>query len=79
MNGCTEISISDLKQVVHTLDAPLGQFFISEGKPRGHVGREVRAGAPRRFGTVRDGLVEEFLSPNVGGAFEMFLGGTSWR
>jgi transcriptional regulator with XRE-family HTH domain len=71
--GRTEISISDLKRVAHTLGVPLGWFFMSEAKPPAEVGRVVRAGARRRLGTVTDGLVEELLSPNIGGAFEMFL------
>ena len=36
-------------------------------------GRVVHAASRRRLGTVTDGLVEELLSPDIGGAFETFL------
>jgi transcriptional regulator with XRE-family HTH domain len=71
--GRAEISISDLRRVAHSLGVPLGWFFVSETKPAAEVGRVVRAGARRRLGSVTDGLVEELLSPNIGGAFETFL------
>ncbi|WP_200826418.1 helix-turn-helix domain-containing protein [Caballeronia cordobensis] len=71
--GRAEISISDLRRVAHTLGVPLGWFFMSEKKPAAEVGRVVRAGARRRLGSATDGLVEELLSPDIGGAFETFL------
>jgi transcriptional regulator with XRE-family HTH domain len=71
--GRAEISISDLRRVAHCLGVPLGWFFVSETKPAAEVGRVVRSGARRRLGSVTDGLVEELLSPNIGGAFETFL------
>lgn len=71
--GRAEISISDLRRVASSLGVPLGWFFMSETKPAAEVGRVVRAGARRRLGSVTDGLVEELLSPNIGGAFETFL------
>lgn len=71
--GRAEMSISDLKRVAHALGVPLGWFFVSETKPAPEVGRVVRSGARRRLGSVTDGLLEELLSPNIGGAFEMFL------
>jgi len=71
--GRAEISISDLKRVAQSLGVPLGWFFVTESKPAAEVGRVQRAGARRRLGTVTDGLVEELLSPNIGGTFETFL------
>ncbi|WP_454725309.1 MULTISPECIES: helix-turn-helix domain-containing protein [Cupriavidus] len=71
--GRAEMSISDLKRVAQTLGVPLGWFFVSESKPAAEVGRVQRAGSRRRLGTVTDGLVEELLSPNIGGSFETFL------
>ncbi|MFX1676229.1 cupin domain-containing protein [Paraburkholderia sp. A2WS-5] len=38
------------------------------------LSKAVDPDSGRRLGTVTDGLVEELLSPNIGGAFEMFLG-----
>lgn len=71
--GRAEISISDLKRIAHSLGVPLGWFFVTDTKPAAEVGRVVRSGARRRLGSVTDGLVEELLSPSIGGAFEMFL------
>lgn len=71
--GNAEISISDLRRVAQTLGVPLGWFFVSESKPTAEVGRVVRASSRRRLGSATDGLVEELLSPNIGGAFETFL------
>ncbi|WP_414953731.1 helix-turn-helix domain-containing protein [Caballeronia eucalypticola] len=71
--GNAEMSISDLRRVAQTLGVPLGWFFVSETKPTAEVGRVVRAAGRRRLGSATDGLVEELLSPNIGGAFETFL------
>ncbi|SAK87612.1 XRE family transcriptional regulator [Caballeronia hypogeia] len=71
--GRAEISISDLRRVAQNLGVPLGWFFMSDTKPTEEVGRIVRATARRRLGSATDGLVEELLSPNIGGAFESFL------
>lgn len=71
--GRAEMSISDLKRVAQSLGVPLGWFFVTESKPAAEIGRVQRAGTRRRLGTVTDGLVEELLSPNIGGTFETFL------
>ena len=71
--GRAEISISDLRRVAQNLGVPLGWFFMAETKPTEEVGRIVRATGRRRLGSTTDGLVEELLSPNIGGAFETFL------
>ncbi|WP_321813145.1 MULTISPECIES: XRE family transcriptional regulator [unclassified Paraburkholderia] len=71
--GRAEMSISDLKRVAQTLGVPLGWFFGAESKPAAEVGRIVRAASRRRLGDATDGIVEELLSPNIGGAFETFL------
>lgn len=71
--GRAEIPISDLRRVAQTLGVPLGWFFVADTKPTAEVGRIVRAASRRRLGSATDGLVEELLSPNIGGAFETFL------
>ncbi|HXH03335.1 MAG TPA: XRE family transcriptional regulator [Candidatus Competibacteraceae bacterium] len=71
--GRSEASISDLKRIAQALGVPLGWFFLAEQTPPAERGQVVRAGGRRRLGTVTDGLVEELLSPDIGGAFEMFL------
>ena len=71
--GRAEMSISDLKRVAQTLGVTLGWFFGAESKPAAEVGRIVRAASRRRLGDATDGIVEELLSPSIGGAFETFL------
>jgi transcriptional regulator with XRE-family HTH domain len=71
--GRASPSIADLKGIANTLEVPLGWFFSHDEMPAGERGKVVRASARRRLGTVTSGLVEELLSPDIGGAFEMFL------
>lgn len=71
--GRAEMSISDLKRVAQTLGVTLGWFFGAESKPAAEVGRVVRAVSRRRLGDATDGIVEELLSPSIGGTFETFL------
>lgn len=70
--GLSEISILDLKKVAAALDVPLSWFFIHEDVPEEERGRIVRKGERRKLGSIDSGLVEELLSPDLGGAFEMF-------
>lgn len=71
--GNAEPSISDLKGISQVLGVPLGWFFLSDAVPPEERGRVVRSSQRRRLGSVADGLVEELLSPDIGGAFETFL------
>lgn len=71
--GNTEPSISDLKGIAQILGVPLGWFFMLESVPPAERRHVVRAGARRRLGTGADGLLEELLSPDIGGEFETFL------
>lgn len=71
--GRAEMSISDMKRMAQALEVPLGWFFVSESKPAAEASRVVREGERRRLGTVTEGLIEELLSPNIGGPFETFL------
>lgn len=71
--GNAEPSIADLKGIAQLLGVPLGWFFLSDSMPPEERGRLVRASQRRRLGSVADGLVEELLSPDLGGAFETFL------
>jgi transcriptional regulator with XRE-family HTH domain len=66
-------SIADLRAIAFALGVPLGWFFLSEQTPANERGVVVRAGSRRRLGTITDGLVEELLSPSIGGSFEVFL------
>lgn len=70
--GISSPSIDDLRAIATALDVPIGWFFHSsaqDGDERGYV---VRARTRRALGTREAGLVEELLSPDLGGSFEMF-------
>lgn len=71
--GRATASIADLRGIAQQLDVPLGWFFTYDNAPSTERGKIVRSNERRRLGTVTTGLVEELLSPDIGGAFEMFL------
>jgi transcriptional regulator with XRE-family HTH domain len=71
--GRASPSIADLKGIAKVLGVPLGWFFTHDQVPAAERGKVVRSSGRRRLGTVTSGLVEELLSPDIGGAFEMFL------
>lgn len=71
--GNAEPSIADLKGIAGALGVPVGWFFVSNSAPIEEHGRVVRASERRRLGNSTQGLLEELLSPDIGGAFEMFL------
>ncbi|MEO6984080.1 MAG: XRE family transcriptional regulator, partial [Paralcaligenes sp.] len=71
--GYAEPSIADLKGIARELGVQVGWFFMLDAIPPEERGRVMRAPDRRRLGTVADGLVEELLSPDIGGVFECFL------
>lgn len=71
--GMASPSIEDLRGISQVFAVPLGWFFSHDDTPAGERGKIVRAKSRRRLGLVTSGLVEELLSPDIGGAFEMFL------
>lgn len=71
--GRASASIADLKGIAQQLDVPLGWFFSHDNAPATERGRVVRGTGRRRLGAVTTGLVEELLSPDIGGVFETFL------
>ncbi len=71
--GHASPSVVDLKGIAQVLDVPLGWFFSHDQVPSTERGIIVRNGERRRLGLVTNGLVEELLSPDIGGAFELFL------
>ncbi len=71
--GNAEPSIADLKGIAGALGVPVGWFFVSNSAPPEEHGRVVRASERRRLGNSNQGLLEELLSPDIGGAFETFL------
>ncbi|TIN99513.1 MAG: XRE family transcriptional regulator, partial [Mesorhizobium sp.] len=50
---------------------PLSLFFSHDVPAEEERGVVVRAGSRRSLGTSESGLVEELLSPDLGGSFEM--------
>jgi len=66
------ISVADLQRVTGALGVPMSWFFINDPPPPEERGHVVRAGARRQVGNRESGLVEELLSPDLGGSFEVF-------
>ena len=50
---------------------PLGLFFSHDVPDEAERGMIVRAARRRSLGTAESGLVEELLSPDLGGSFEL--------
>lgn len=71
--GRAQPSIADLKGIAQVLEVPLGWFFVHDNAPSQERGRIVRSTERRRLGSAMTGLLEELLSPDIGGAFETFL------
>ncbi len=69
--GLSNLSITDLKIIAGLLEVPLAWFLIQDEAPEEERGHVVRAHSRRKIGNVEDGLVEELLSPDLGGTFEM--------
>ena len=68
--GLSEPSIADLRKIADIFDVPVSLFFgasDASGLDNGYV---VRAGSRRILGEGND-LVEELLSPDLGGSFEI--------
>lgn len=71
--GQTEPGISDLRQIAEMFEIPISFFFRNEQADRRERGTIVRADLRASLGSRREGLVEELLSPNLSGDFEMVL------
>lgn len=71
--GRAAASIADLKGIAQYLGVPMGWFFTNDNAPGHERGKIVRSDTRRKLGAVTTGLVEELLSPDIGGAFETFL------
>jgi len=70
--GLSQISLRDLQIITQALNVPLSWFFVNEAAPEEEQGYVVRADARRQVGSREGGLVEELLSPDLGGSFEVF-------
>lgn len=70
--GISEPSMSDLRRIANAFDVPTSWFFMVDDQDTPETKFIVRAGARRSLGTPEEGIVEELLSPDLGGSFEMF-------
>lgn len=70
--GISEPSMTDLRRIAKAFDVPTSWFFLLEDEDTPEQKYIVHAGARRALGTPEEGILEELLSPDLGGAFEMF-------
>jgi transcriptional regulator with XRE-family HTH domain len=70
--GLSSPSIDDLRDICAALDVPTGWLFMQREVDDADREFIVRAGSRRSLGTRESGIVEELLSPDLGGSFEMF-------
>lgn len=69
--GMSQPSIEDMKCFAALFGVALGLFFAHDVDDEAERGVVVRAGRRRSLGTSESGLVEELLSPDLGGSFEL--------
>ncbi|MBZ9846560.1 XRE family transcriptional regulator [Mesorhizobium sp. CA14] len=69
--GLSIPSLGDLRAFANLFDVPISLFFSHDVPVEQERGVVVRAGSRRSLGTSESGLVEELLSPDLGGSFEM--------
>jgi len=70
--GLSSPSIDDLRAIASALQVPTSWFFANDTQSDDELGVIVRASNRRALGTTETGIVEELLSPDLGGSFEMF-------
>jgi transcriptional regulator with XRE-family HTH domain len=69
--GLSTPTINDLLALAKALEVPVSWFFMADDGEDEEREFIVRAGSRRSLGTQEDGLVEELLSPDLGGSFEI--------
>ncbi len=69
--GLSVPSHADLRAIAEFFNVPLSLFFAHDVPREEERGVIVRAGRRRILGTSESGLVEELLSPDLGGTFEL--------
>jgi transcriptional regulator with XRE-family HTH domain len=69
--GLSRPSIEDLRRFAQAFGVPLSLFFTHDAPAEAERGVIVRAGRRRPLGSSDTGLVEELLSPDLGGSFEL--------
>jgi transcriptional regulator with XRE-family HTH domain len=66
-----EPTILDLRRLADVLDQPLSLFFGPNNAPEDERGYVVRWNSRRALGSAEEGLVEQLLSPDLSGSFEI--------
>jgi transcriptional regulator with XRE-family HTH domain len=69
--GMSIPSLGDLRAFAELFEVPVSLFFSHDVPDESERGLIVRAERRRSLGTSETGLVEELLSPDLGGSFEM--------
>jgi transcriptional regulator with XRE-family HTH domain len=69
--GLSAPSLADLRAFAELFGVPVSLFFAHDAPDDRERGVIVRAGRRRSLGTAESGLVEELLSPDLGGSFEV--------
>jgi transcriptional regulator with XRE-family HTH domain len=69
--GISTPSIEDMRRFAELFGVALSLFFAHDVADEEERGVIVRAGRRRSLGTSESGLVEELLSPDLGGSFEL--------
>lgn len=67
----TDPSIQDLQKISRQFDIPISFFFRNSEAPESELGTIVRKQNRSALGTRDSGLIEELLSPDIAGDFEM--------
>ena len=69
--GISEPSINDLRTIARIFDVPISLFFGENKGDPDEARHIVRAGSRRSLGSSEGKLLEELLSPDLGGSFEI--------
>lgn len=67
----TQPGITDLRKIASMFEIPISFFFRNELAKEDERGLIVRANSRASLGSRQEGLVEQLLSPNLSGDFEM--------
>ncbi|MBN36536.1 MAG: XRE family transcriptional regulator [Rhodospirillaceae bacterium] len=69
--GVNEPAIKDLRRAAEFFGLPIGFFFRNDDAPADERGIVMRAASRRPLGNNEEGLVEELLSPDLSGGYEV--------
>lgn len=69
--GISSLSTKELRQVAQLFGVPVSWFLVLSDVSDAERGLITRSGLRRMSGATGDGLVEELLSPDLGGSYEM--------